>query len=407
MLETALEGRHGDVELVACRARDGGFTIEILAATEGVERWSAGEYRALGDAADLAERRQALVERVRELTGFDRVMYYQFVEGGDGTVLAESRGEAATGSYLGLRFPASDIPMIARRLYVENPWRTISDCRAEDVPVLGVDEGPPDLAHTDLRSVSPVHKVYMQNMGLRASLSLPIVIGNELVALVACHGLRPRRLPTALLQRVSHLAGFFNLELRDWQTRERMEMLDGLDRQFDEIRQGLHRAGDLGEAWGEIGARLAELFDADGAVLCTGDRIHRVGSEVDDDSVRALDRWFGEHPELVLATDQLNRHVDGLGLSAMAGVAAVELGTPGAPDGARIYLHRGEQVYEVAWGGNPDKPVEYHDGRLGIAPRRSFEKWVEQRFGHSRPWPTEARLKLLRLRDLLKREMRP
>jgi len=65
----------------------------------------------------------------------------------------------------------------------------------------------------------------------------------------------------------------------------------------------------------------------------------------------------------------------------------------------RLYLCRREWLHEVAWGGNPDKPVEYHDGTLGIAPRRSFEKWVEKRIGYCRPWENEVRLLLLRLRE--------
>lgn len=86
--------------------------------------------------------------------------------------------------------------------------------------------------------------------------------------------------------------------------------------------------------------------------------------------------------------------------SHVAGVLALK---GRCPDGRmlRVYLTRQEYIHEVAWGGNPDKPIEHHDGTHGIAPRHSFEKWVEKRMGHSRPWESESRLLGLRLREML------
>jgi light-regulated signal transduction histidine kinase (bacteriophytochrome) len=45
----------------------------------------------------------------RKLTGFDRVMYYKFDHNGDGEVIAEDK-KSGLESFLGLRYPASDIP---------------------------------------------------------------------------------------------------------------------------------------------------------------------------------------------------------------------------------------------------------------------------------------------------------
>src|SRR5690606_28628938 len=96
----------------------------------------------------------------------------------------------------------------------------------------------------------------------------------------------------------------------------------------------------------------------------------------------------------------LSRQMPLFPLSQVAGVLAFKARLP---DGRflRVYLGRLEYIHEVAWGGNPDKPVEYHDGQLGIAPRRSFEKWVEKCVGRCRPWGNETRLLALRLRELL------
>lgn len=74
-----------------------------------------------------AECCQAAAHEIRALTGFDRVVVYRF-EGvdGPGEVVAE---EVADGHepWLGLWFPASDIPPQARRLYRDNWIRVIVD----------------------------------------------------------------------------------------------------------------------------------------------------------------------------------------------------------------------------------------------------------------------------------------
>src|SRR5690606_23985436 len=93
----------------------------------------------------LKQCRQALVDYISELTGFERTIYYHFLPSGDGEVLAESCSRGDLGSYLQLRFPASDIPQIARALYLKNPWRCIFDAKVEPVRLLSSDDSVPDL----------------------------------------------------------------------------------------------------------------------------------------------------------------------------------------------------------------------------------------------------------------------
>ena len=78
------------------------------------------------------------------------------------------------GSYLGLRFPASDIPAIARNLYMINPSRYIYNTEGESVPVVALDEAVIDLTYSGLRSVAPVHVEYLSNMGVKSSFSIPV-----------------------------------------------------------------------------------------------------------------------------------------------------------------------------------------------------------------------------------------
>ncbi len=144
---------------------------------------------------------QAIATEVRDVTGFDRVMVYRFDPDGSGAVIAEARGPGID-SFLGLHFPASDIPRQVRLLYLANWIRNIPDARyapAVIVPPLNPLTGQPlDLSQSVLRSVSPVHRQYLANMGVVASISLSLILRGQLWGLIACHHNAPRYLPHSL-----------------------------------------------------------------------------------------------------------------------------------------------------------------------------------------------------------------
>ena len=73
--------------------------------------------------------------RHSEMTGFDRVIVYRFADNHDGEVVSESKAQGVD-SFLGLWYPASDIPAQARQLYVLNPIRNIVDVGYTPVPIV-------------------------------------------------------------------------------------------------------------------------------------------------------------------------------------------------------------------------------------------------------------------------------
>lgn len=135
---------------------------------------------------------QAVAEQVRELTGYDRVMVYAFRRDHSGEVVAQALGGELS-SYLGLRFPASDIPPQARALYLANRVRVIPDAGYAPVPVRTAAQAAPlDMSFDLLRSVSPIHLEYLRNMGVRASMSISLIVDGRLWGLIACHHPQPR-----------------------------------------------------------------------------------------------------------------------------------------------------------------------------------------------------------------------
>jgi light-regulated signal transduction histidine kinase (bacteriophytochrome) len=344
--------------------------------------------------------RERLLKAVQKGTGADRVLFYRFCADGDGEVVTETVSAEEEGRYLGLRFPASDIPQIARNLYRLNPWRLISDARSEPTPLLSGGFAPPDLSRSDLRSVSPVHRVYMGNMGVVGSLSFPVVVRDSLVALVTAHS-RVVLLPQLeTLEQLSAQVQAYNLAYTAFQAQHRMRMVDNLARRFEPVLWTLRRYGDVHAAWPELAPDLMTEFGADGAVVVSSQGCTVAGQGVEPAALVALDSWFESGTEVVWLGDNLVRQVPHFPHSETAGAIALRV-VNRAAQAYRVYLTRRQHVHEVSWGGNPHKPVDYHDGVLGIKPRLSFEKWVEKRMGYALAWRNEDRLLGFKLRDLM------
>jgi light-regulated signal transduction histidine kinase (bacteriophytochrome) len=398
------QARHanGDVDLMINSSDTDEYTIEVYAHSTSEYR-DHTEHQALNppqQEAEVISIRQSLLEDIAQLTGFQRIMFYQFVENNDGEVTAEFCQAATYGSYLGLRFPASDIPQIARNLYIKNPWRQIPHAAADNIAIIGLEQSVPDLSYCDLRSVSPMHKIYLANMGVSASLSFPIIINGTLIALVACHDYKPNVVPQAVLEVCRSRVNQYSLKFSAFSAYQRMRLVDGLNRRFQDIQVVLQRNGSLKESWNELAPWLLEEFAIDGVVLTHHNAVLRYGIALEDHVLDLVEQEFAQSSELVWSKDCLSRQLSSFVLSEVAGMMAIKIGSD-RTGVTRLYLCRAEQIQEIAWGGSPEKPVEYHDGKLGISPRRSFAKWVEKRVGYSLPWDNKTLLLLVKLRELL------
>ena len=153
------------------------------------------------------------------------------------TVVAESVA-AGHGTFLGLRYPASDIPPRARELYLRNRVRLIPDVHAAPAPLVSA-AGPPDtvdLSDATLRAVSPVHLEYLRNMGVRASASLALVVDGSLWGLVACHSYTAPRRPSQRIRiTLDVLAGTTSALLAALSTAARATERVGLLQRVDEV----------------------------------------------------------------------------------------------------------------------------------------------------------------------------
>lgn len=342
----------------------------------------------LDQAGDFSTFYKEGARQVRALIGFDRVMVYRFAADGSGEVVAEA-ARAGIGKFMGLHYPASDIPAQARELYRRNLLRVITDVHAAPVPILPQrDEAgqPLDLSLSVLRSVSPIHIEYLKNMGVGASLSISIIVDGRLWGLFACHHYSAR-CPTFERRSVSELfAQMFSMRL---ESRERQETVE-YERRARDISDQLLGAVASDETllkdpdW--LGDILTHAIPADGVGVWLGGShaFSGVTPPLEDFRriVRALNATAAGR---VFATDHIGAIVaDAESFASNAsGLLAIPISRSPRD---YVVLFRKELIHSVRWAGDPHKPVHYGPNGPRLTPRESFAEWKELVEGHSQPF---------------------
>ena len=340
-----------------------------------------------------------LVGYIREITGFERVMLYKFLLDWSGEVTAESVG-GAMGSYLGLRFPASDIPAIARNLYMINPSRYIYNTEGESVPVVALDEAVIDLTYSGLRSVAPVHVEYLSNMGVKSSFSIPVKSLGGLWGMVACHASAPVVLSHKARAYCIEVVKNYSVSVSSYRTAQNMKTLDGMEMNLNELLAGIKNHHTVSNWVIENAKAVLGLFGASGFAMTINDETLTVGQTPDISFINDLKDNMTEH---LLMSDSLGilfKH-NTVNVKA-AGALAIQTKTSDKQDLFMCWF-RPEEPYEVQWAGNPDKPISEDPAAIALSPRKSFETWVEVRRGYCRPWSGEDRTIAYKLINILPR----
>jgi PAS domain-containing protein len=342
-----------------------------------------------------------VVQEVRELTGYDRVMAYRFHEDEHGEVVAEMRRPDLE-PYLGLHYPATDIPQASRFLFMKNRVRMICDCCAPPVNVIQDKRlrQPLSLCGSTLRAPHGCHAQYMANMGSIASLVMSVTTNEngddsegggqqqpqnrrKLWGLVVCHHTSPRVIPFPLRYACEFLMQVFGIQLNKEvelaaQLREKHIL-----RVQTVLCDMLLRDAPVGIV--SQTPNIMDLVKCDGAALLYGKRLWLLGTTPTEAQILDIADWLLEH------------HRDSTGLSTDS---LAEAGYPGAASlgdavcgiaAARItskdflFWFRSHTAKEIIWGGAKHDPNDKDDGRR-MHPRSSFKAFLEVVKRRSLPW---------------------
>lgn len=333
--------------------------------------------------------------QIRALTGFDRVMVYRFDTVGSGEVVAEAlRG--GVDSFLGLNYPASDIPAQARTLYLRSVFRIIADVHAVPVaiaPVLDFAGEPLDQSISVLRAVSPIHIEYLRNMGVQASLSISIIVDGKLWGLFACHHYAPR-LPSFAHRSAAELFGRMFSMMLEGRERSIARKYESKARAVaDQLMTSAARDGTRlkNAAW--LGDVIFGAIPADGIGVSIEGDIVLTGVTPNEEQFGTLVEQLNRlSPSQVFSTDRIASHLPDAAEFSHKSVGMLAIPSSRSPRDY-VVLFRSERLHAVRWAGNPEKDVEFGPNGPRLTPRKSFEAWSELVRGTSLPF-SNAELKV-------------
>ncbi len=322
----------------------------------------------------------------RDLTGYDRVMLYRFDDEGHGEVLSEQR-RSGLESFLGNRYPASDIPQIARRLYERNRVRVLADIEYTPVPLEPASAGSAlNMSLCVLRSVSPIHVQYLRNMGVRATLVVSLMVGGRLWGLISCHHYEPRFVYFEIRAVCELLAEAVGTRIAALQSFSEGQAELSVRRLEKRMVEAISREGDWRTGLFDGSQSVLQALGATGAALLYEGQSQTAGDVPGTQQLRELGAWLDSQPRGgVFATASMRSDAPQFGYlaPAVSGLVAVPVSrTPGE----YLIWFRPERVRTVTWGGDPYKPVQIGDDPADLSPRRSFAQWHQLVEGTSDPW---------------------
>ncbi|MFK7958623.1 MAG: HWE histidine kinase domain-containing protein [Lysobacterales bacterium] len=341
----------------------------------------------LSGLSDLDRALNDAVTSLRGLSGFDRVMLYQFDHNGDGEVKAESLSGGME-PYLGLRFPRWDIPKQAREIMRAVRLRVIGN--VEESPsalVAGEHNMPPlDLTLAASRASSPIHLEYLSNMGVSGSMTLSIVVGDDLWGLIAFHHRTPRWVGPNLRGAAELFIQFFSLQLEQNLSRIRNDVKSVVLAQYQALQEAADSATSIESLVEKIAPQYCALLDAQGMAMISADSVANYGQVPEDTESRAIAKQLlkPNGPSLA-AVDSLAKH--GLLAGNAAGALAIRIDEDNL---RQVVFYRCEAVKSVRWAGAPEKTIIVEKDQPRLKPRGSFGVYTQALEGHCKPWDNQT-----------------
>jgi len=341
----------------------------------------------------VAQLCEEATRQVRLLTGYDRVMVYRFDADYHGQVITEEK-RSDLPPFLDLRYPASDIPEQARRLYLLQRVRYIEDVQEPAIPILSNSGsqaiGDLDMTYCGCRAVSPVHLEYLGNMAVRATLTMSLIVDDKLWGMLVCHHSTPKKISAELRAFCDVVSQLMSALLRKVSTAEELSLQMSDRHVIARISEDVYAAGDVTEGLLRQPGALLGLMSARGVYLRCDGKTSMVGDTPPPEAVASILAVLG-HPPTGGIFCSAEAGIPGGPAAACPGVASGIMVMPiSNRPGDQLVWFRPEVVRTVTWAGDPHKPVEIGQTDR-ISPRKSFQAWTELQQGQSLPW-TDANL---------------
>lgn len=344
-----------------------------------------------------------VADEIRRIIGYDRVMVYRFDPDFNGEVFAESKEEDLE-PFLGLNYPHTDIPPQARELYKKQTIRMIPDVNYTPTSIIALDGDSSykdlDLSNSTLRSISPIHIKYLKNMGVEATLTISIMINEQLWGMIACHNYTPKKV--LLYNRTSAMmqTEFYAAQIHRWERSEEYKKVQEKEHIYQSILEEVVRSESTFKSVSSTPYFLG-LTDATGGAILRDGKVYLYGETPDIEFVNKIQAYMKSKNERVFLSNSFSEYLKEAKKYQKIASGVLYFSLHKETDSAVIWFRK--QLSEgKKWGGNPNENNEYSKS---LTPRNSFKTWEEDVAGKSAKWYTHEIQAGLRLGNYLEREI--
>lgn len=335
----------------------------------------------LSNCNNLTDLSNNITQTTKDLFDYDRVMLYKFDEHWNGQIIAETKEEHLT-SWLGINYPATDIPANARQLFLKQGVRVISnveETNAALTPTVNcVTNSLTDISKSHFRAASPFHIEYLKNMKVSATLTCAIVNDDKLWGLIACHNYSAKSLSFQKRQacllyskmisnQISIKQSNFYLQKINNHSTVRLKLVENMSEKWDLIK-GLTQHNVTG----------LNLLESDSFIIAYNDTIYNLGNTLEQTILRKL---IKELEQLTKQSDyffsnNISKDIDWL-KSYSKDISGVMYFRISKKSNESVLWIRKEKIDTKIWGGNLDKINIEKETNSRLSPRKSFEKWSQ------------------------------
>lgn len=334
---------------------------------------------------------QRAAEELKKFSGFDRVLVYQFDPQWNGTVIGQAKEEDMS-NFMGLRFPASDVPKQARDLYFKNPYRLIPTRDYKPlrlVPVINpLTQRFTDLSDSNLRSVAGVHLEYLANLNITASMSLPIIIENQLWGLISCHHKTAKNPSYEIRTAMELVTTIISAQLASKEKESAITLQAQLRGLYVGLLEQLYNSTGFEQGLLSGEASIQKLLSLTGVAIVYEGETRTSGRTPGEQELKELVSWLRRNStERIFVTNTLPRlypHSKAY-KDVASGLIALAIN---AEQGEYLLGFREEVLQTVNWGGDPNQAIQMEPDGKNYHPRNSFSIYQETVKYTSLPWMT-------------------
>ncbi|MFN6945622.1 MAG: ATP-binding protein [Cytophagaceae bacterium] len=385
ILDTIVQCKKTHTTYYASFCKTGSFihlTLEVDSTPFEFEHFSFAQNFAnlLNESQTLSDLFDRIVDEIQKITTYDRILLYKFLPDWTGRVLAEVTTNSFK-SFKNFHFPSTDIPAKFRELYQKINYRYIPDVSAKFIDINIPEEV--DLSLCSLRGVMPVHKEYLLNMEVKASISVPILVNGKLWGLIVCHNKTPKGLDFKYRNLLILLSSFCATAIFN---KEQLITSRLIREKKDKSLQVLNKKSvDKHIIKSILNKEFLNLLDCQGMMFTFENKLHSKGYIPNNDELLKLKEWFDDKnlTDISYWENFSEIYQSQVLINKAAGVLFI----PVNPKKSEyILFFRPEKVKTLRWAGNPKEVLFYSENKKKYFPRKSFTEYSESIHGESENW---------------------